>query len=168
MFVYIVTKGKKYLVHITFWFTYTYEYMSPQVHAESSGTKCSLILTHWCELPYLAFLPVMKIKPTKPTIRMIVSLGCVDKLIGGYLSKLTLSVISFPQKVILFGDNFWHSLWLIMENYNVIPKTKLIKNISHKNSLKLLNQEKIKASFEILTQSWKYYHAFQTVYFCFT
>ena len=42
-----------------------------------------------------------------------------------------------------------------MENCNVIPKTKLIKNISHKNfSLKLLNKEKIKASFEILTQSW--------------
>lgn len=38
---------------------------------------------------------------------------------------------------------------------NVIPKTKLIKNISHKNSfLKLLNQEKIKASFETLSQSW--------------
>ena len=96
----------------------------------------------------------MKIKPTKPTIRMIVSLGCVDKLISGYLSKLTLNVISFPQKVFSFGDNFLHPLWLIIENCNVIPKTKLIKNISHKNSLKLLNQEKIKASFETLSQSW--------------
>ena len=107
MFVYILTKGKKYFVHITFWFTDTDKYMSSQVHAESSGTECSLVLTHWCKLPHLAFLPVTKIKPTKPTIRMIVSLGCVDnKLIGGYLSKLTLSVISFPQKVFLFGDNF--------------------------------------------------------------
>ena len=117
---------------ITFWFTDTCEYMSSQVHAESSGTN-SLILTPWCKLPYLAFLPVMKIKPTKPTIRMIVSLECVDKL-GGYLSKLTPNVISFPQKIVLFGDNFLHSLWLIMENCNGIPKTKLIKNISHKNS----------------------------------
>lgn len=51
-------------------------------------------------------------------------MGCTDKTISGYLGKLILSLISFPQKLFLFGNNILHSLSLIMEN--VMPFSKAI------------------------------------------
>lgn len=54
-------------------------------------------------------------------------MGCTDKTISGYLGKLILSLISFPQKLFLFGNNILHSLSLIMENVMAFSKAILVK-----------------------------------------
>lgn len=54
-------------------------------------------------------------------------MGFMDKTIRGYLGKLILSLISFPQKLFLSLNNIWHSLSLIMEIITVFSKTILVK-----------------------------------------
>lgn len=64
-------------------------------------------------------------------------MGCMDKTISGYLGKLILSLISFPQKLFLSWNNIWHSLSLIMDIIMVFSKTILVKRIFLKTLISL-------------------------------